>query len=190
MRILYIHGLSSSGATRSAATLRRLLPDATVFSPDLPIDPDKALEMLRRIVADEKIDIAVGTSMGGMFAQKLRGTKKILVNPAFHVSRTMRRLQGVVDFLNRRADGATKYEITPELCDRYELLEHTQFDALPAGERDITVGLFGTEDETVDCSSEFMQHYTRMQTFCGGHRLTEEVIETILLPLVLQLAAE
>ena len=35
MKILYIHGLSSSGASNTAETLRRLLPGVTVISPDL-----------------------------------------------------------------------------------------------------------------------------------------------------------
>ena len=165
------------------------MPGATVISPDLPTDPDEALALLRNIVVTEKIDLAVGTSMGGMFAQKLRGTKKILVNPAFHVSQSMRKRLGVNPFYGVRADGATKYEITPGLCDRYELLESTQFDALPPEEHKITIGLFGTEDTTVDCRAEFMQHYTRLHTFRGGHRLNEAAIKEVLLPLIRQLSA-
>ena len=66
-----------------------------VIAPDLPIDPDEALAMLRDLVATERPDIVIGTSMGGMFAQQLYDCRKILVNPAFHVSRTMRRQIGV-----------------------------------------------------------------------------------------------
>ena len=36
--------------------------------------------MLKRLVKEEKINLVIGTSMGGMFAQKLQGTYKILVN--------------------------------------------------------------------------------------------------------------
>ena len=39
MKILYIHGLSSSGNSGTAEHLRRLLPNDTIFSPDLPIEP-------------------------------------------------------------------------------------------------------------------------------------------------------
>ena len=187
MKILYVHGLSSSGMSRTAATLRHLLPEATVFSPDLPVDPDEAVALLQQIVARERIDIAVGTSMGGMFAQKLRGTKKILVNPSFHVSASMRTRLGTNPFYSPRVDGATEYEITPELCRRYEMLEQGQFDALPAEERQITVGLFGTEDTTVNCSEEFKRYYTQYHTFNGGHRLDDTVIEEVLLPLVRRL---
>lgn len=50
MKILYIHGLSSSGNSGTAEHLRRLLPNDTIFSPDLPIEPMVALEMLKRLV--------------------------------------------------------------------------------------------------------------------------------------------
>ena len=43
MKILYIHGLSSSGNSGTAEHLRRLLPNDTIFSPDLPIEPMVAL---------------------------------------------------------------------------------------------------------------------------------------------------
>ena len=81
--ILYIHGLSSSGASGTARHLQDLLPETRVIAPDLPIDPDEALAMLRDLVATERPDIVIGTSMGGMFAQQLYDCRKILVNPAF-----------------------------------------------------------------------------------------------------------
>ena len=79
--ILYIHGLSSSGASGTARHLQALLPDMRVIAPDLLIDPDEALAMLRDLVATERPDIVIGTSMGGMFAQQLYDCRKILVNP-------------------------------------------------------------------------------------------------------------
>lgn len=62
--------------------------------------------------------------MGGMFAGQLRGYRKILVNPAFHVSEFMRTQIGVHEFLNPRQDGKTQYEITSELCDAYQAIEN------------------------------------------------------------------
>lgn len=105
MKILYIHGLSSSGNSGTAERLRRLLPDDIIFSPDLPVEPLEALEMLKQLVTEEGIELMIGTSMGGMFAQKLRGIRKILVNPSFHVSQSMRRKLGVNKFFSERQDG-------------------------------------------------------------------------------------
>ena len=110
-KILYIHGLSSSGASSTVVSLRQLLPELIVLSPDLPINPFDALELLHDICQTEKPDLIIGTSMGGMFAQQMHGYKKILVNPAFHVSEFMRMNIGVQSFMNPRVDGVNQYGI-------------------------------------------------------------------------------
>lgn len=181
MKILYIHGLSSSGASSTVDRLRNLLPNDKIFSPDLPIEPQEALQLLKQLVEKENIDLVIGTSMGGMFAQKLRGFHKILVNPAFHVSEFMRKNLGVNKFLNIRADGATHYEITEDLCNKYEALERNQFYNLAIKESYNTFALFGTEDDLVDCSSEYKIYYKRYNYFKGGHRLSEDNIKTTLI---------
>lgn len=186
MKILYIHGLSSSGNSGTAEHLRRLLPNDTIFSPDLPIEPMVALEMLKRLVKEEKINLVIGTSMGGMFAQKLQGTYKILVNPSLHVSRSMRCKLGINRFFSERQDGISEYEITPELCDRYEELEQTQCMAYSDEERDNTIALFGIGDDMVNCREEYCEHYTKYFSFPGGHRLTEDVIRKYVLPIIEQ----
>ena len=45
-KILYIHGLSSSGSSSTTRNLQALLPDYSVLSPDLPVAPQEALDML------------------------------------------------------------------------------------------------------------------------------------------------
>lgn len=87
--------------------------------------------------------------MGGMFAQQLRGYKKILVNPAFHVSEFMRTQLRVHDFLNPRKNGETKYEITSDLCDSYQLIEANQFADITDFDIKNTYALFGTQDTLV-----------------------------------------
>lgn len=129
-KLLYIHGLSSSGMSETAYTLRRLLPEYEILSPDLPVNPQEAYEMLKDICKQKNPELIVGTSMGGMFAQLLKGYKKILVNPAFHVSEFMRTIIGRQEFLNPRRDGETYFEITSELCNAYQQLESCQFDGI------------------------------------------------------------
>ncbi len=184
MNILYIHGLSSSGSSATAQRLRDLLPNDIVFSPDLPINPQEALKMLQQLCQSEQIDLVIGTSMGGMFAQKLRGYKKILVNPSFHVSQSMRYKIGINSFFSPRQDGATEYEITPQLCDCYEQLENEQFYGLTTNELKLTHGLFASGDDVVNCSDEYNQFYDNFHTFDGGHRLKQENIKNDLLPII------
>ena len=81
-KILFVHGFASSGQTGSVATLRLLLPGATVLAPDLPVEPSEAMELLRGLVASEHPDLIIGTSMGAMYSEMLYGTDRILVNPA------------------------------------------------------------------------------------------------------------
>jgi len=42
-KLLYIHGLSSSGNSNTAKNLAFLLPNVEILAPDLPIKPIEAL---------------------------------------------------------------------------------------------------------------------------------------------------
>lgn len=181
--IMYIHGLSSSGASSTAVNLRKLLPKYDVLSPDLPIQPQEALTMLKELCELYKPELIIGTSMGGMFAQQLRGYKKILVNPAFHVSEFMRTQLGVHDFLNQRKNGETKYEITSELCDSYQLIEANQFANITEFDIKNTYALFGAQDTLVHGYDEYIDYYKNAMWFEGEHRLNLEVIKNIVVPL-------
>ena len=105
-KIIYLHGLGSSGATKTVDYLRGKLTNTEVISPDIPLEPETALRELNKLCHDENPDIIVGTSMGAMYAQQMHGYRKILINPAFHVSEIMRQNMGVNKFLNPRRDGA------------------------------------------------------------------------------------
>ena len=98
----------------------------------------------------------------------------------------MRHKLGINRFFSERSDGISEYQITHELCDRYEMLERFQFLNLPTSESYNTIGLFGTEDNIVNCKDEYLQYYTLYNGFQGGHRLNEKVIKESLLPLIEQ----
>ena len=183
-KILYIHGLSSSGNSNTVNTLRQLLPNDCILAPDLPIEPFEALHMLRKLCSDESPSIVIGTSMGGMFAQQLHGFRKILVNPAFHVSESLRKNIGIQPFFNFRIDGTISYEITQELCDNYVKLESNQFAGIKPFDVQNTYALFGINDELVDCSQEYLKYYKHKAEFEGGHRLSSKDIEQIIVPLI------
>lgn len=185
-KILYLHGLSSSGQSSTAKNLRVLYPDYEILSPDLPILPSETLEMLRTLCEKECPDIIIGTSMGGMFAGQLKGHYKILVNPAFHVSEFMRTQLGVHKFLNLRQNGKTDYEITPELCDAYQTVEARQFENISSSDREKTYALFGKYDTLVHGYDEFVSHYKQDNAvwFEGEHRLNVEIIKDNVTPLI------
>ncbi|MDL2304918.1 hypothetical protein LJC72_06220 [Bacteroides sp. OttesenSCG-928-D19] len=183
-KIIYIHGLSSSGNSNTTRLLKLLLPNVQVLSPDLPINPQEAVCVLKELCKREAPDLVMGTSMGGMFAQQLHGYKKILVNPAFHVSETVRKRIGINPFLNKRKDGSTSYEITEELCNAYFEMEQQQFAGITPFDKENTYAFFGNEDDEVCCYEEYHQYYQHCIWYLGKYRLTFEAIQEDVLPAI------
>ena len=185
MKILFIHGLASSGRYKMADSLRILLKPCEVIAPDIPIEPEAALALLERVCTEADPDLVVGLSLGGFWAQKLRGRRKILVNPDFHVSRLLRTMVGEVQYLSPREDGAKSFQVTEALCDAYEALERTQFDALTPEEITLTAGMFADADELVHCGPEFEAHYPgRGIVYPGRHLPVFPELKRWLVPLV------
>ena len=185
MKTLFIHGLASSGAYKMASSLRILLKPCEVISPDVPIEPGEALALLRRICDIENPDLVIGLSLGGFWAQKLRGCRKILVNPDFHVSRLLRTMTGEREYLSPRADGARTFTITDEICDAYEELEKVEFDGLTDDEVRLTRGMFATEDEVVRQRDEFESHYPGQSiSYPGRHLPVFPELKRYLVPLI------
>ena len=185
MKILFIHGLASSGAYKTADTLRILLRPCEVISPDVPIDPQEALGLLQGICRDEKPDLVIGLSLGGFWAQKLRGFRKILINPEFHPYNLMRTMTGECRYLSPRLDGAETFLITEDICKGYEILAETQFDSLDECDIGLTTGMFADHDELVHCQDEFDTHYPgRSVVYPGEHLPTFPQIKQWLLPIL------
>lgn len=65
MNIIYLHGLASSGQSNTAKKLRELLPDDNVITPDIPVNPIEALQLLLSLTGEYHTDntIITGTSM-------------------------------------------------------------------------------------------------------------------------------
>lgn len=185
MKILFIHGLASSGAYKMASSLRILLKGSEVIAPDVPIEPSEALAMLEGICSNESPDLVVGLSLGGFWAQKLRGCRKFLVNPDLHPSVLLRSKTGIMEYLSPRLDGATSFEITEGICQGYESLELTEFDGLDSQEIALTTGMFADRDEMVNCYDEFMLHYPfRGHRYPGTHLPNYPEIKKYFLPVI------
>ena len=183
--IVYFHGLSSSGNSGTGMKLRDLFPNANVLTPDIPVNPKEALPYLKELVSElnpEKT-VIVGTSMGGMYAQQMTGFKRIIVNPAFHVSNTLRKNIGkTLPFFSPRKDGSTLFKVTESLVNEFEEMEAKQFDK--AIDPENVIALFGTRDTTVNCKDEYLKHYNDFIDFDGEHRLSDENIKEVVAPLI------
>ena len=179
MKVLFVHGLASSGAYKLAEMLR-ITMKAEVVAPDIPIDPDKALALLRQLCASERPDLVVGLSWGGFLVQELTGERRALINPDLHVARFLRARMGEVEYLSPRRDGATSFTITPALCDRYEALEG------PLADPDRVLGLFADNDELIHCGEEFSARYPgRAIKYPGKHLPTFPEVKKFIAPALL-----
>lgn len=189
-KIIYLHGLGSSGSTKTADYLRTKLPDTEVISPDIPLEPEMALRELNKLCHDVNPDVIVGNSMGAMYAQQMHGYRKILVNPAFHVSKIMRQNMGINQFTNPRENGETEFKITGRLCDEYSLIEMNQFCGITAYDKAHTYAFFGTEDKLVNGYEEYLKNYSNATNYPGGHSLLQKWVKAYILPCILQLQEE
>lgn len=183
--IVYFHGLSSSGNSRTGKKLKELFPNDKVLTPDIPVNPKEALPFLKRFVSNLDPDntIIIGTSMGGMYAQQMTGFKRILVNPAFHVSNTLKKsIAQSLPFYSPREDGASSFEITVALVKEFQEMESKQFDN--ASDPENVKALFGTRDTTVNCKEEYLQYYKDFDDFDGEHQLSPDNVENIVVPII------
>ncbi|MCR5535715.1 MAG: hypothetical protein K6F47_11210 [Bacteroidaceae bacterium] len=191
-KAIYLHGFASAGSTGTATTMRNLLygRDVMVLSPDIPVSPLEAQQMLSALIQTEQPDIIVATSMGAMYAEQLRGIPRILVNPSFHMARllTFRGL-GRREFRNKRQDGVTDFKVDKQLISEFQQVERTSFKGITPQEKELVWGLFGTQDKLVNCQADFKKNYgsEQMRLFEGEHFLNDKVLSRVVLPLVEQI---
>ena len=190
-KLMYLHGFGSSAASGTVKTLRELLPDFDVVAPDIPVDPAEALPFLRGLCMNEVPDVVVGTSMGGMYAQQMRGYNRICVNPAFEMSTKSKMLTvGTHEYFKPRKDGTAHFEITSEIICHHAEMEKHQFDGITEADRKQVWGMFADNDQQVNGESLFLQYYNQVIHFSGEHRMDDRVIEDVLVPLIYRCVAK
>ena len=188
MKIVYIHGFASAGSTGSATQLRNhFYPKGIqVLSPDVPVEPLRAIQFLRDYIAEHQPSLIIATSMGAMYAEQLRGVPRILVNPSFHMAKllTFRGL-GRHEFRNKREDGARDFKIDKQMIAEFKEVEKHSFDGITPEEKSLVWGLFGTKDKNVNCQPDFRKHYgtAQMSLFEGEHYLNGVVLGKVVIPL-------
>lgn len=188
-KVLYIHGFASAGSTGSATQMRNhLYPQGVqVLSPDVPVDPMEAASFLKALAEKEQPDLIVATSMGALYAEQLKGTPRILVNPSFHMARllTFRGL-GKREFRNKRQDGQTEFKVDKQMIQAFQQVEKESFKGVTEEEKSMVWGLFGKQDNLVNCQADFQKHYGKEQMvlFEGEHFLNDKVLSKVVMPLV------
>jgi len=188
-KLVYFHGFASSGATGTVLLLRKHFLQDRVLAPDIPLDPAVALPFLKEFCEREQPDLIIGSSMGGMYAQQMRGFFRICVNPAFEMSKMYSVMRvGTFEWANKRQDGEKKGHITKEIIEHLKDMEAHQWDGIDEDEKVLCYGLFGRQDDRVTGGYEiFTRHYPNASWFEGGHRLNDDILKAAVEPLVHEL---
>lgn len=185
MKLIYFHGFGSSAQSGTIRTLREQLPDFEVVAPDIPVDPKEALPFLKQLCQEIQPDVVIGTSMGGMYAQQMTGFNRICVNPAFEMSSKSKVLKvGAFEYFKPRMDGETHFTITTEIIENFARMEEHQFDGATPDQKDMVWGLFASDDKQVNGEHIFTRYYSNVIHFEGEHRMDDNVITDVLIPLI------
>ena len=184
--LLYCHGFGSSGQSGTVTRLRTVMPNAKVIAPDLPVDPHEAIALLHRICDEEHPDLIIGTSMGGMYAEQLRGFDRICVNPALEIAETMKEhgMTGTQQFQNPRLDGVQEFYVDKALVKAYRDVSEQRFVGLTEEDCQHVWGLFGDKDDLVDTFDIFCEHYPKATHFHGEHRMDDKSYMHSVMPVI------
>ena len=185
-KLLYVHGFASSGQSGTVRRLRTVFPNTTVLAPDLPVHPEEAISLLHRLCEEERPDLILGTSMGGMYTEQLRGFDRICTNPALCIADTMHDhgMTGTQQFQNPRQDGVQQFYVDKALVKEYRQVSERRFEGLDDDDRLRVFGLFGDEDTLVDTFDMFHEHYPQAIHFHGEHRMDDRSFMHSVLPVI------
>ena len=174
-KVMYVHGFGSSAQTGTVSRLRQVLCNATIIAEDMPLHPQEAIDLLHQLCEQERPDLIIGTSMGGMYAEQLYGYDRILLNPAFCIADTMAEhgMMGAQTFFNPRKDGVQKFFVDNNLVKEYRKVSEQRFNGVNDDERRRVWGLFGDADNLVHTFDLFHEHYPKALHFHGEHRMDE-----------------
>lgn len=176
MRILYIHGFASSGASPKAVELRGMFPGADVVSPSLHHRPLQDLGMLCRLIEDEGMDAVVGSSLGGFYALAVAcryAVRVCAINPSLFPFQTLTAAVGTVrnqvtgdDFEWTRESVDELHEIYSNHLGRY-IFEKSGI-AWPS-----SLLLLASDDERLDhrVALETLPYMPCVVVPSGGHRM-------------------
>jgi len=167
-RILYIHGFGSCGSGFKVQILRRFFGNHSVLAPDLPVDPAETLEVLQALLADEDIDLMVGSSLGGFYAVWLNGLlpnalPAVLINPAIKPWEPLAPLVGT----HPHWCTGRPFELTLDHIDQL-----TQLDRRPDPAQEKYLVLLAEGDEVLDHrkSADFFGEFEIMIAAEDNHR--------------------
>lgn len=194
-RILYLHGIGSTGGGSTVEMLKKAFPNTDIFSPELPTMPKTAFNYITKIRKTYNPDLIIGTSLGGFYTMLISGVPKLLINPAMFASKDIVTAigYGTHPYLRERQDKETSYTIDTAYINELTELENTYFNSWKDDEYVYeTRAVFGTEDNIVSHINDFKTLFkeSNMVVDVFGHRMTEEVFTRTVVPFINKIYTE
>jgi predicted esterase YcpF (UPF0227 family) len=160
-KILYIHGYNSTPNSNTFNLLRNNLDKSKYELQAIDYDaedPEGAIRRIRKYALDNKIDLVIGSSLGGFITLHLYGMSRIAINPCWDPA---------VELPKIGYTGPTE----PYARLLKELKESS--DEEEAG---LCSGCFAEDDELLGTKYRdiFSRYYLRVYAIPGGHRVSEE----------------
>lgn len=155
--ILYIHGFASCGLGQKSLVLREHFGAEHILAPDLDHRPAVAIAQLEDLLSCQRIDLMIGSSLGGYYATWLNrrhALPTVLINPAIDPARLLAMHIGTH---TRWCDDGSFEFGQPELAE----LRSLQRTAPGPGERYLV--LLGARDEVLD--------HREAMDFYRGHQI-------------------
>lgn len=171
-KILYVHGFNSSGST--GRFMKEYFGNLgyEVFAPEIPQDCDEAIRLVEKTVRDNKIDLVIGTSLGGYVTLNIKeSVLRVAINPTLDPFNTLPKLGCKKEVYESYKDKSVKDNIDSEI-------------------KKVTYGMFGGNDKVVNYRNEFEKIYSKNHTYfvpTMEHQIKPSEIEVNLTPLVTSL---
>lgn len=173
MNILYVHGYNGSAEGGSYRALKRHLDEGSaIFGLDYCQDDCRlALEQIRTAIVEKRIDVVVGSSLGGFLTLLTEGIERYVINPCYSPSEELPKL-GPHNGLPAPS---------PEMVATYARFE-PHLKTLEAADRENIHILIGDNDELLGerYYDDIIRDLGVVPRFVySSHHLSESVAETV-----------
>lgn len=128
---IYVHGLASGAKASTFDKLAKCFPQFIWISADFGVELAKNVKQLNDMIRSNYPQLIVGTSMGGLTVLYADAPEavKVACNPALSIADCVRNTIGLGkhSYFCERLNGATEFELTEQMCQRYEryIASHT-----------------------------------------------------------------